>query len=128
MLTKVFVHSVAVFFTLYGIAFALIPEFMLQLVIGTNETTSTGLIDIRATYGGMSLAVGMLLHWLALQRTQVNLALPFILLLMLAMALPRMLGMAVDGEPNGVMYLYLTLELSVSALAIILLRLNNKAS
>lgn len=128
MITKLFVHTIAAFFTLYGIAFALIPEFMLQLVIGANETTHNGLIDIRATYGGMSVAVGMLLHWLALQPTQMNSALSFILLLMVAMALPRMLGMTVDGEPNRVMYTYLTLEFVVSALAIILLRLNNKAS
>lgn len=116
-MATVFVHIIAAFFVTYGIAFSLVPEFMLGLVIGANETSSTGLIDVRATYGGMSIAVGLILHWMALQVDLVKQALQFIMVLMLAMAIPRSIGIILDGEANWVMYLYLMLEITVITIA-----------
>ena len=127
-MATVFVHIIAAFFVTYGIAFSLVPEFMLDLVIGANETSSTGLIDVRATYGGMSIAVGLILHWLALQVDLVKQALQFIMVLMLAMAIPRLIGLTFDGEANWVMYLYLILEALVMIISAFLIRANNLAS
>lgn len=127
-MAKIFIHLVAMFFVCYGIAFSLVPEFMLQLVIGSNETSNTGLIDIRATYGGLSLTIGLALHWLALQTNQVEMALQFILLLMFSMAIPRLIGITFDGGVDWFMYLYLALECISIVIAFLLLRASNSAS
>lgn len=124
MFTKIFIHLFAFVFVVYGFAFALFPEFMLPLVTGGAAATSSASIDIRSTYGGISLTIGGMLHYLAFEQSRIRLALKFILLLMLLMASTRIIGMLVDGDANFVMYLYLALELLSASLALVLLRLD----
>ena len=128
MFTKIFIHLFAFVFILYGFAFALFPDFMLLLVTDSRTTTSSASIDIRSTYGGISLTIGAMLHYLAFEQSRVRLALKFILLLMLLMASTRMIGMAVDGQANFVMYFYMALELLSASLALVLLRVDKTKS
>ncbi len=50
--------TVAVFM-FYGTGFVLSPELLSQFVTGTIPASASGLIDMRATYGGISVAVGI---------------------------------------------------------------------
>ena len=52
------------FFVLYGLAFSLLPQFMLDLVTQGALAGPSAAIDFRATYGGMTLAVGFLIWYL----------------------------------------------------------------
>lgn len=117
MASKVLVYLVAVFFLLYGVAFSLFPEFMLHLITGAEVSTSSAVIDLRSTYGGMSIALAATLFYVS-----VNTALRLVLILMTGMAVTRMIGIYIDGEPNFVIYLYLTLELIVIGLSLILIK------
>ena len=126
MINKILVHLVAAFFLFYGISFSLWPSLMFHLVTGAEVSNQTALIDIRATYGGMSFAVAALLHFLALKQERIRLALYFVLLLMCSMALPRTLGMLTDGDANWIMYLYLTLEVLVGGIVIARLKLDKQ--
>ncbi len=75
--------------------------------------------DMRATYGGMSLAVGVML--LLLAQSDVRLGLVSVLLLMVCMAAGRSYGLYVDAHANTVMYVYLLLEAVAAMLAVMLL-------
>lgn len=110
-LNKLFITVFALFFIFYGVAFVGWPNTMLHWITGGAVDTQSGVIDLRATYGGMSLAVGVLLWWLAQSDSLHLLGLKFIRLLMLMMAFGRLIGLIVDGNPNWVMWLYLSLEI-----------------
>ena len=112
----------AVFFTVYGSAFIFMPEMMLYWVTGSNLNTPSAIIDTRATYGGMSLAVGLLLHYFSIKEVYQKLGLIFVILLMGNMALGRSLGILIDGEANFIIWLYLVGELVTLSLAAWLLK------
>ncbi|NKF22836.1 DUF4345 family protein [Solimonas sp. C16B3] len=77
---------------------------------------------MRATYGGLSVAVGALLWALAAHPSSRRAGLLGVLLLLLGMAGGRAVGLICDGPANAVMIAYLLLELSGAALAAWLLR------
>lgn len=123
---KLIVIITAAVFAIFGLAFILLPEVLSQTITGAVPTTASGLIDMRATYGGMSLAVGLILFMLA--RSDVRMGLIAVLLLMLGMAGGRTYGILVDGSPNIMMVLFLALELGLAMVAAVLLARDSKAA
>ena len=112
---RLLVRLTALIFVLYGVGFIVAPALLSQYVTGAVPASASGLIDMRATYGGMSLAIGLLLLHLSRQSTP-RTGLLGVLLLMLGMAGGRVCGMLVDGAANPVMQVYLALEI-IAALA-----------
>jgi len=111
----------ALVFLLYGIGFLVLPEALSRFVTDTVPRTVSGIVDMRATYGGMSVAVGVMLLVLASGYETVRKGLVGVLLLMLSMAGGRILGMLVDGAGNPVMGGYLVLEIVMAVIAFWLL-------
>lgn len=122
MASKIFLHIYAVIFWVYGLIYALYPEFMLSLISNAQSANSNAAIDVRATYGGMSLAVGLFTHYTAIHSARIKLGLVFVILLMLAMAITRTLGIVVEGNANSAMYLLLVSEIGAAAVAAALLQ------
>lgn len=89
---------------------------MALFVTGSAPDGVSALVDFRATYGGMTFAVGLLLFYL-LFIEQLRAALVIIIMVLLSMALTRAAGLLVNGSGNAFMYLYLVLEVLGSALA-----------
>lgn len=124
---KILVQLTAVFFLVYGFMFALYPGVFSNLVTDGVPSTASGLIDMRATYGGMSIAVGCLMLLLAKNSATLRLGLLSVALVLLGMASARILGIVVDGNPNNLMYVYLAAEIVPSAIALWLYaRMNNQ--
>lgn len=120
---KLVVLLTAVVFLLYGLAFLVLPTYVLQLVTEGSVSSSSGIIDIRATYGGMSVGVGVILLLLTTQGVEtLRVGVWSVFILMSGMAVGRVIGIVLDGEPNIVMYIYLGLEVAVSTFALFLLR------
>ena len=114
---KRLVQLTAVFFIIYGLLFAIFPVATSLFVTGSAPNTPSGLIDLRATYGGMSLAAGIIMLTLAQNPATLRLALNRVILVMMAMATTRTIGIFLDGQPNGLMYIYLAAELLVASSA-----------
>ena len=104
-------------FVAYGIAFIFLPGLFSQYVTGAAPASASGMIDMRATYGGMSVAVGALLFSLGADPNHLRKGLLGVILIMLGMAIGRLYGMIADGSPNQVMYIYLFLEVAMAAVA-----------
>jgi hypothetical protein len=119
-MAKILVFSTSLFFVFYGVAFTLFPAEVASIVTGAAPSTSSGLIDMRATYGGMSVAVGLTLLLLAAQRDSMYLALKVTAVVLLCMAASRMLGMLTDGDSNTFMVIYLVAELVFGGVALLL--------
>ena len=120
-LERVVIFLAAGFFLLYGLAFSLIPEIMAIIVTDSGPEGISALVDFRATYGGMTIAIGIALFYLH-SIHQVRACLVIIVIVLLSMAITRLVGLLVDGSGDVFMYLYLVLELLGSALAMAALR------
>jgi hypothetical protein len=114
---KLLVWVTGFFFVLYGAAFTFFPVAMAALVTGDSPNTASGIIDLRATYGGMSCAIGVVIL-IAAAHEELQIALLITAIVLLAMAAGRVLGMFLDGSPNTIMYIYLAAEIVVSGLAL----------
>lgn len=60
-LGSVLIRLNAAFFVVYGLAFVVAPEAVGRAITGSAPGTPSGVIDMRATYGGMTVAVGLAL-------------------------------------------------------------------
>ncbi len=122
VLANVFVALFAAFFVFYGLGFAFFPQALfLQLTDFALEAGSQT-IDIRATYGGLSVAFGIVMLKVWRMPGGLKLALSFIIVSMLAMATGRLIGMLIDGDSNLMMKLYLSLEIGSALVAFGFLR------
>jgi len=115
---KVFIQLNATFFLLYGIGFIFFPVELGQLVTGASPDTTSGLIGICATYGGMSVGLGILLFYLTKNIQTMKIGLLGILFIVGEMALGRTTGIVVDSSPNTIMYAFLLLEIVVVIIAL----------
>ncbi len=110
-MAKILVQLTGLFFMGYGIGFALFPVEMANYITGASPSTASGLMDLRATYGGMTAGVGLVLLLLAAQKEHLAFALLTIAIILLFMAISRAFGMVIDGPANGFMYGYLVAEI-----------------
>ncbi|MDK9736413.1 DUF4345 family protein [Vibrio sp. D404a] len=119
-MSKLLVYATAVFFMVYGGLFLLLPTGMVYWITGADLNTASAVIDLRATYGGAQLSIGLMMLLVVKLKDDVELGLIFVAVVLLAMAFGRLVGLWNDGEANLVMYLYLAGELLFGALALVL--------
>lgn len=111
-----------VVFSVVGAFFLVFPAQMAHLVTDGAPGTPSGLIDMRATYGGVLLAVGGLMLG-SLKRPETrSYGLVLSIAVLGGMALGRVLGMVSDGPANLMMYLFLAYEIVFIALSALALR------
>ena len=90
-------------FLIFGAAFLISPGFMAQLLTGTTPSAPNALIDIRATYGGMALGIGLFFAFCARRPQRVRIGLIASLLVASGIVFGRLAGIVVDGSPNAAM-------------------------
>ena len=105
--TLVFVNGVL--FVGFGLGFIIAPGFFLKLFTDTTLSLPSAVIDVRATYGGLGLGVGV---WLLLCfKDNVRLGLLGSLVVLASIILGRTIGLIVDGNPNIFMFVFLGAEM-----------------
>lgn len=109
-------------FVAFGLGFILAPQPLAALLTGATPATASAMIDMRATYGGMALGLAVIFGLCARNEVHVQLGLQGIIAVMGGLAVARMLGMFLDGEPNLFMFLLLAAEVVMGALALVALR------
>lgn len=114
---KLLVQLTAAIFFLYGLAFLLFPNEALYAVVQSSVSSSSAITDIRATYGGMSLGVGLILYLLSSNPVTIKAGLWSVAFVLGGMALGRGVGIVVDGNANTTMYVYLALEIAAASVA-----------
>ena len=116
-------------FIAFGLAFTIAPESVADLVTGTAPTTSSGVIDMRATYGGVAIGMGIFVGLCARRGDWTRIGLIFSLLVLVTIGAARVVGIVADGSPNGWMLAFLGLEIaSVALLAFSLGRLEGSGA
>ena len=117
------VRIVATVFLFYGTAFLFWPQIFLLRQLGEVPVMPSTLIDVRATYGGLSLGLAVVLFKLAGEPTTQRAGVWTVILVLGGMAVGRCYGLIVDGSANGFMYLYLALEILAVAVSFVVLAL-----
>ena len=118
--------ATAIGFAGFGIALLIFPN--LIGLVGVKELTNSGLVEIRALYGGLELGIG-LFFLLALNRPKwVRATLVAQVCLVGGLALGRIFGLvATNWQAKPVVYLILAAELILAILGASTLISNKKA-
>lgn len=104
-------------FVVFGLGFVLAPVTLSTWVTGSAPGTASAVTDMRATYGGMALGLGVVFGLCAARPDRVALGMRGVVVVMIALAGARLLGMIVDGPPNVFMYAFLAAEAAMAGLA-----------
>ena len=119
--SKIVVALTGLIFLAFGLACVIAPADVLRAATGALLNHPVALIDLRATYGGMSVGVGIILLVLTSSTATIRLGLIAVVALMLGMAGARAIGMVIEPASNAVMLLYLILEIATASVAAILI-------
>ena len=111
----------AVLFLAFGVGFLSQTLFFAQFITDGVPVTTSALIDMRATYGGMSFGFGVFLAYCALSQRAVNEGIVASILVMFGLAFGRGVGILIDGAPNTMMYALLLAELLFGVLLMLAL-------
>jgi hypothetical protein len=112
----------AVLFIIFGMCFLVAPGFFANLITEAIPATSSACIDMRATYGGMGLGIGLVFALCARHPATVSLGLIASLMVLGAIVAGRLIGFVVDGSPNLFMSLMLSAELLFIVLLVVALK------
>lgn len=107
---KPFLWLNVLLFGAFGLLFLTAPELFATLITQTAPATTDGMIDLRATYGGMAIGISVLLGILAKQQ-QFKLGLLGCAVIISGIAGGRIIGMLVDGDAGPLMWAFLAVEL-----------------
>jgi Domain of unknown function (DUF4345) len=89
---------------------------------GFGPLGPNALTDVRATYGGFQIGLGLFTIWAAADPERVRIGLVLQALTIGAIASCRLAGFAIDGSPNGFLRSAIATEIPFTALALIALR------
>jgi len=77
------------------------------------HATSTQLINLRATWGGTLLGLGLFAMWLPALRPWLRAVLGLLMCSMAGIGAARLVGFAVDGHPDTRQYIWITAEVAL---------------
>ncbi|MAA76146.1 MAG: hypothetical protein CMN28_15755 [Salinisphaeraceae bacterium] len=121
-MNRLFLWLLAVTYAAFGLLFVLAPEVLAQAFTGASPQTPSGLIDMRATYGGLNLAAGVAMALCALRTGYLQAGIALGAIMTAGLAVGRSYGMLMDGQANSYMVIFLAIEIATIGIAGLLLR------
>jgi hypothetical protein len=100
----------AALFVGFGVGFVAAPRELAEFITGGAPSIPSARIDMRATYGGVALGMGLFFGLCAARPAWVRPGLVGSLLVVASIAGARVVGVVVDGAPNAFMLLLLSTE------------------
>ena len=97
-----------------GVAMVFSPLKVAEVLRRPHDTVSQA-INLRASWGGAVLGVGLFVLWLPLGRSGGVYALRGVLCLMVGIAAARLVGFVLDGRPDTLQWVWLIAELVIAA-------------
>ena len=125
---RAYLYFVAVMGLVFGVWYLIAPATWTDPT-GFGALGPNALTDVRATYGGFQIGLGLFTIWAAADPARVRMALVLQLLTIGAIAACRLTGFAIDGSPNDFLRSAIATELSMTAItALVLFRLPREAT
>lgn len=123
-LTKPYLLVVGVLTILFGVIYLFVPATMTDPA-GFGPLSGSALTDIRATYGGFQIGMGVFLLWAAGAEDRMKAGLILIALSIGSLFLSRTLGVLMDGELSPFHAQGLAIESTLTAVTLYLIRKNS---
>ena len=111
----------------FGAVYVFAPQ-LLTDPTGFGRLAPEALTDLRATYGGLQLAVGVFLLWSSTCAERYRTGLLLNAIAFGCVAGSRAIGLLIDGEPAGGMILTLIIEVTWLAVTLAALAAMNRSS
>jgi len=106
-----------------GIALAFMP-LMVAGALSRPHETSSQMINLRASWGGTLLGLGLFVAWLESLRPIRRMLIGLVMWSMVGIAAARLLGFVLDGGPDAAQWVWLILEIILVAVGAFALRRN----
>lgn len=118
---KIYLFLMGLMSVVFGVGYLIKPDvFTGPMEFGTLAPSA--LTDVRATYGGFQIGMGLFMFWCARHDSRVYTGMLLTLLSVAGIAACRALGMFVlDGSPNDTLKSTLALEVTLTVITIVLL-------
>lgn len=107
---------------LFGVVYVVAPDVMLERIGSFPDLGPEATTDVRATYGGLQIALGIVVLWCAGSPDRRATGLLVAAVTMGSLAVSRTIGLLVDREPTIEMTGAAALEAAWCLLAVLLLR------
>jgi hypothetical protein len=111
----------AIGFALFGLAYLAAPQTMAAL-LGIQLTMPSAIGDVRASYGGLPIALGIFL-WLCARPERVHIGALLMMLTGVGLADSRLLSLVLDGAPNAAAWTLFAIETGTALLGFVAMRL-----
>lgn len=118
MFAKILVWVNCWLFVAFGLGFMLKPLFLAHLITDTVPSTTSAITDMRATYGGMALGLAFIFGQCARLEPYHYIGMQGVFAVMTGLAVSRVLGIILDGNPNIFMFVLLAAEVIMAVFAL----------
>lgn len=120
---KIYLILMGLMSVVFGVGYLIKPElFADPMGFGFAAMEPSARTDVRATYGGFQIGMGLFMFWCARFDSRVYTGMLLTLLSVACIAASRALGMLVlDGSPNDTLKGTLGLEVTLTIITIVLL-------
>lgn len=96
-------------------------------LLGRPHATTSQMINLRATFGGSILGIGLFVAWLDAIRPWRRFTLGLLAWSMTGIGIARATGFLLDGSPNALQWLWMIAEIVLAAGGFLALRLSAAA-
>lgn len=127
MATRVFLGFTGLLFAGYGLACLASPAIVADAT-GMQLATGTASVEVRAMYGGLQTALGLLALLAVVREPLRSPALLFLGVIFFGLVSGRLIGIAVDPEPGSYNFIAAGYEAASAAIAFALLPRSHRAS
>ena len=127
MATRVFLGFTGLLFAGYGLACLASPAIVADAT-GMQLATGTASVEVRAMYGGLQTALGLLALLAVVREPLRSPALLFLGVIFFGLVSGRLIGIAVDPEPGSYNFIAAGYEAASAAIAFALLPRSTRAS
>jgi len=100
-IAQIYLGLIAVMSVVFGVIYLVAPYSMTN-PMGFGQLAPSALTDVRATYGGLQIGMGLFLFW-CLTPARMRAGLLFTLLSVGALAICRGIGLVIDGDVTSVL-------------------------
>lgn len=119
-LARIFLRLMAAMSIVFGLLYVAMPGPMLDAA-GFGAVLASGVTDVRATYGGMQIGVGVFMLWAAGAESRVRGGLLLVLFTVGAIGASRSIGIMLDGDFSDFHLVGLVTEVSLSIMTLIVM-------
>ena len=121
LVAKYYLIGIGVLTLIFGLAYLLAPATLTEPA-GFGSLSPSATTDVRATYGGFQIGIGVFLVWAAQVEQRYRAALLLVLFSIGSVLASRVVGLAIDGELNAFHQMGLVFESTLTVLTILVLR------